>query len=157
MLVWCLSLLVAFLIGGFLHESAHGFFSWLDGTSVSTGFRTVGNPNTAPGDPDFRLGFRLTSRPMDLLSSAAGTLINLLMAIIATILLVRLKKPSTGALIAGAIVIANTIWPVLRGIFIFIGAMFGVLHPEDESLIGLVLAMRARGEDPSLLAFEDVV
>ncbi len=157
MLIWCLCLLLAFLVSGFLHESAHGFFAWLDGDSVSTGFRTVGNPNTAPGDSDFRLGFRLSSRPMDLLGAAAGTLLNLLIAIIATLVLVRLKNLSRGALIAGAMVIANTIWSVLKGIFIFIGAMSGVLHPEDESLIGLVLAMVSRGEDPSLLAFEDVI
>jgi len=160
MITWCLCLLIAFIAIGFIHETLHGFLSWLDGRSVSTGFMTVGNPYTAPGDPDFRLGWKLPAYPypMWLLASAGPTYATLLIAIIATFILMRFKKPSIGALFAGAAMVAGTIFYIIGGILIFINAVFrGVLHVEDMSIRGLVYAMYARGEDPSLLTLENLI
>ena len=137
MLTWVLCLLFVGIVMGFIHETGHGFFAWLDGHSVSTGFNTVGNPYTAPGDPDFRLGFVLPAYPypMWLLASAGSTFISLFIAIIATFILVRLKKLSIKGLIAGAVVVAGTFPSIISGVLIFFRAVFtGVLFPEDMSI-----------------------
>jgi hypothetical protein len=64
----------------------------------------------------------------------------------------NLKKPSIKGLIAQAVVIATTLPYIIGGILIFAYAIFaGVLRVEDISMQGLVLAMSARGEDPSLI------
>jgi len=160
MIKWCLCLVIVFIVMFFIHETLHGFLGLLDERSSSTGFLTVGNPYTFPDDPDFRIGWTLPTYPslMWLLASAGPTYAGLLIAIIATIILVRFKKISIGTLIAGATMIAGTIFVILSGIFIFIRAIFGgVLHVEDKSIQGLILAMYNKGEDLSLLTFKETI
>lgn len=89
-LSWFLICNITIVVSTFIHECAHGLSNWLAGYSVSTGFNRVGNVYMSPRDADFRTGWTGGEILKDM-----GPAVTLLLAIIFTIIFLRLKYRNT--------------------------------------------------------------
>jgi hypothetical protein len=126
--IWAVLLFASFVFSIFLHEDGHGFGVMLDGIQVSTGFNKVGDYGKSPDDPDFRS----TGTNGAFWAGFLGPVTTWLLAIGFTIWFYRFKTPSGGAMMVGALAVANGLIRTLPMLSFLFCALQGQLHMEDE-------------------------
>lgn len=141
LLAWGVVLFGAILFSAFLHEVGHGVGARLDGVHISTGFNKVGNPNRVPGDPDFRTGMT-----ENFWAGLLGPITTWILAVLFTMLLYRLKKPTAAAMIFNSLAVVNGLVRAVPMLMFSSSALGGVLHVEDEVSWGIWYVRSVRPE-----------
>ena len=137
LLYWTALIFVIFIVVWFLHESAHGFGFWLEGTHVSTGFNLVGVSGKAPSDPDFTVELMNQGLSPGLLF---GPAITWFMAIVFTVLLLYRSQSNLLTLIIGAVAVSSALMRLVPMIIFIIPTLMGSLpNLQDEQLMSLGL------------------
>jgi hypothetical protein len=133
--IWLLALALGMVVFTFLHECGHGFGAQLDGIHLSTGFNRVGDSGKKPSDPDFRSNAMVTGELSS--SDLLGPFTNWLFAVLFTSLLLYRSKADRTTLLLGAGAVINAwtrLWPL---VLVFLAALLGRVHLEDEVEWGL--------------------
>jgi hypothetical protein len=135
LITWLLALALGMVVFTFLHECGHGFGAQLDGIHISTGFNQVGDYGKKPSDPDFRSNEMVTGELNS--SDLLGPFTNWVFAVVFTTLFLRRIKADLITLLLGAGAVVNAwarLWPL---VLVFLAAMLGRVHIEDEVEWGL--------------------
>lgn len=135
LITWLLTLALGMVVFTFLHECGHGFGAQLDGIHLSTGFNQVGDFGKRPSDPDFRSNEVVSG---GLGSSALlGPFTNWMLAILFTSWLWHRSKADRTTLFLGAAAVVNAWARLWQMVLVFIAALLGRVHLEDEVEWGL--------------------
>jgi hypothetical protein len=120
----------------FLHEAAHGFGYWLEGTHVSTGFNLVGASGKIPTDPDFRVELPIEGLTIGLL---LGPLSSWASAMVFTAILLRREVVKQSSLAFGAVAVAGAMMRLIPLAIFFVAAVLGSTNGawQDEHLMSL--------------------
>jgi hypothetical protein len=135
--IWCVYLVIFFLISIFIHECGHGLAIALRGIECSTGFYSVEYNIPISGTGKLRAYhiWELSSELLDF-----GVPATLILAVVGTILFYRLKE-ERGKTIALGIAVTNSVMRLVPclGVVILL-LLTGQSYKEDEYLMGLAVA-----------------
>ncbi len=150
LLYWTALIFVIFILVWFLHESAHGFGFWLEGTHVSTGFNLVGASGKAPSDPNFTVELLNQGLTPGLFF---GPVITWIMAIAFTVILLYRSQANFLSLIIGATAVSSALMRLIPMIIFIIPALSGSLpnlQDEQSMSLGLVAGVHLPISDAAL-------
>ena len=133
--IWAFFLIFSILLFTFLHECGHGFGAYLEGEHVSTGFNRVGDSGKKPDDPDFRSDYIIKGKFN--IRGFFGPLINLMGAVLFTVILWYRKSNNKWTLFIGAGALTNSFIRIVPMLVFFINAAAGRVVLEDEVEWGL--------------------
>ncbi len=135
--IWCVYLVIFFLISIFIHECGHGLANALRGIECSTGFYSVEYNVPISGFGRFRAHHILeVSSAM----SDFGVPATLILAVIGTILFYRLKG-ERGKTIALGFAVTNSVMRLVPCLgVVIISLLTGQPYKEDEYSMGLAVA-----------------
>ena len=135
LIIWAFFLFLSIFIFTFLHECGHGFGAYLDGNHISTGFNRVGDSGKKPKDPDFRSDYLIKGEFNK--SGFLGPFINLIGAVLFTVILLYRRKNNEWTLLIGSGALTNSLIRLVPVLIFFIHTASGRMILEDEVEWGL--------------------
>lgn len=149
--LWAIWFFVVIIGSVFLHEVGHGVGATIDGIHISTGFNKVGMPDKTPDDPDFRTGM-----PDGIWSGLLGPIVSWALAIVFTIALYQMRRPTPAAFLVGATAVANGLLRAAPMTMFLIPALGGQLHVEDEVAWGIWMVTHVFRPDLSGVTLSEI-